>query len=348
MTFCRKGYFDMIAYKKLAAQCAVRVRHTCMLGALLMWSSVFLAALPAQAHARDGAQSAARDLENCSWNRPGADPFMGDVVAAVDRYTDIAAPVREQLKQRMRARQYDEMVVITRDAIRGKQQQYDTRIEQMHFGQGRVCRNVTRAGWSEKMEERGLVYCVQGACILVPTICRNVSRITQASGGAPGGAGAAGPAIPAGAAAPGEARTAGVAPIGAADEGTPVLDNRDAARGGMSIGGALPSTVAFRPPASREPVRLASNTPTYAGSSGGGGGGGGVIIGGSSGGGNGGVQIPQGTDGSSFVEDHPVVTVLPDTGLSTVPAVPEPQTWAMLFAGLALIAGSALRRRKQA
>jgi len=30
------------------------------------------------------------------------------------------------------------------------------------------------------MQERGLVYCDSGQCILVPTVCRNVSRITRA------------------------------------------------------------------------------------------------------------------------------------------------------------------------
>lgn len=331
----------MISYKKLAAHYTARVRHACMLGALLMFSSLLLASLPAAAHAKSASPGAARDLEDCSWNRPGADPFMGDVVAAVDRYTDIAPQVREQIKQRMRARQYDEIVVITRDAIRGKQQQYDARINQMHFGQGRVCRNVTRAGWSEKMEERGLVYCVQGECILVPTICRNVSRISQAGSGAPAGAGAGGtggPAMPVGDAAPGGAAPSGIVTIGGPEEGPPMWDNPDALRGGISIGGALPPTVPYRSSTSYEPVRLASNTPSYSGGGGG-----------SSGGGGGG-YVPRGSDGSSFVEAHPVVptVTLPGTDTSILPAVPEPQTWAMLLAGLALIGYAALRRKKQA
>ena len=339
MVFHRKGNFDMISYKKLAAQYTARFHHACMLGALLMWSSLFLAALPAEAHAK----GVARDLEDCSWNRPGADPFMGDVVAAVDRYTDIAPQVREQLKQRMRARQYDEIVVITRDAIRGKQQHYDARINQMHFGQGRVCRNVTRAGWSEEMEERGLVYCVQGECILVPTICRNVSRISQAGSGAPAGAGGTGgpvgPAGYGGDAAPGGA-SAGIVTIGGPEEGPPMWDNPDALRGGVSIGGALPPAVPYHSSNSYEPVRLAGNTPSYSGGGSGSGGGGG--------GGGGGGYLPRGTDGSSFVEANPVLPVVPGTDPSILPAVPEPQTWAMLLAGLALIGYGALRRKKQA
>ena len=324
----------MISYRKLAVQYTVRFRHACMLGAMLMWSSLFLASLPTEAQARGSMQSAARDLQDCSWNRPGADPFMGDVVAAVDRYTDIAPAVREQLKQRMRARQYDEIVVITRDAIRGKQQ-YNARINQMHFGQGRVCRNVTRAGWSSKMEERGLVYCVQGECILVPTICRNVSRISQAGSGAPAGAGGTGgSAMPGGNAAPGGATSAGVVTIGGPEEGPPMWDNPDALRGGMSTGGALPPTVTYHPSTSYDTVRSASNTP-------------GLYSGGGSGGSGGGGYPPRATDGSSFVDIHPVVPGLPGNNPVILPAVPEPQTWAMLLAGLALIGYSALRRRKQ-
>jgi len=117
-------------------------------------------------------------LPQCSWDRPGVNPFMGDVVAAVDRYRDIPAPVRERLKARMQKRSYDEMVSITRDAIVGKAR-YDAQIRDMHFGQGSVCGTVTRARWTDKMQERGLVYCEDGHCILVPTVCRNVSRITR-------------------------------------------------------------------------------------------------------------------------------------------------------------------------
>lgn len=114
----------------------------------------------------------------CSWDRPGHNPFMGDVVAAIDRYTEIPTPVRMRLKQRMQARQYDDLVDIRRDEIRGRQR-YEPAIRDMHFGLDRVCGQVTRAGWTAQMHERGLVYCESGHCILVPTVCRNVSRIER-------------------------------------------------------------------------------------------------------------------------------------------------------------------------
>lgn len=290
--------------------------NTCMLGAAVIFGMLSLASLPAYAKG----MARADVLDNCSWNRPGVDPFMGDVVAAVDRYTDIAPQVREQLKERMRARQYDEIVVISRDAIRGKGN-YNARISEMHFGPGRVCRNVTRAGWSEQMQERGLVYCVQGQCILVPTICRNVSRITQAPASAPPAAGAA----------PGGAAPGAAAPAAPEAAGVPVLDNPDALRGGSFTGGAMPPEVASIPFLPFDYVRTVSDIGPPAGTGGGGGGGGG--------------GRPPDQGSSIIVPPTVILPTLPPTGPTVLPAVPEPQTWAMLLAGLALTAFAARKRR---
>jgi len=114
----------------------------------------------------------------CAWDRPGHNAFMGDVVAAVDRYIDIPTPVRVRLKERMRIRDYDDLVTIRRDEISGRLD-YLPAIRDMHFGLDKVCRQVTRTRWTDKMQERGLVYCEEGHCILVPTVCRNVSRIAR-------------------------------------------------------------------------------------------------------------------------------------------------------------------------
>ncbi len=113
----------------------------------------------------------------CSWDRPGHNPFMGDVVAAIDRYQDIPVDVRERLKARMAKRDYDDLVSIKRDSIAGRKQ-YGSTISEMHFGTSSVCQTVTRTAWTDAMQERGLVYCEGRECILVPTVCRNVSRIT--------------------------------------------------------------------------------------------------------------------------------------------------------------------------
>ncbi|SEL28642.1 PEP-CTERM protein-sorting domain-containing protein [Roseateles sp. YR242] len=117
-------------------------------------------------------------LPQCSWDRPGVNPFMGDLVAAVDRYKDIPAATRAKLKARMQERRYDEIVDIRRDAIVGRYD-YDAAIRDMHFGTGQVCQTVSRAKWKDTTLERGLVYCEDGQCLLVPTVCRNVSRITR-------------------------------------------------------------------------------------------------------------------------------------------------------------------------
>ena len=117
-------------------------------------------------------------LPACSWDRPGVNPFMGNVVASVDRYADIPSDVRARLKQRMTARRYDEVATISRDAITGKAR-YSPELREMHFGQGTVCRSVSRSGWSAKMVERGLVYCEGEHCLIVPTVCRNLSRVTR-------------------------------------------------------------------------------------------------------------------------------------------------------------------------
>jgi len=114
----------------------------------------------------------------CSWDHPGVNPFMGDVVAAVDRYADIPADVRQRLKARMAKRDYDEIAVITRDGITGRAK-YDPEIREMHFGAGQICKTVTRSRWTADWQERGLVYCEAKHCIIVPTVCRNVSRINR-------------------------------------------------------------------------------------------------------------------------------------------------------------------------
>lgn len=115
-------------------------------------------------------------LPSCSWDRPGADPYMGSVEAAVDRYRDIPMDVRDRLKAKMRVRAYDDIATITRDKILGKRSYSNLR--DMHFGNGRICREVTRTKWLPEALERGLVYCEGEHCLIIPTVCRNVSRVT--------------------------------------------------------------------------------------------------------------------------------------------------------------------------
>lgn len=125
-----------------------------------------------------GTASAQATAATCDWSRPGAMDYRGEVPAAVDSYTDIPAATRARLKARMAARQYDEIVTITRDAVLGTAA-YRPEIRDMHW-RGGLCRGIaSRAGWRPADTERGLVYCEDGHCILVPTVCRNVSRIQR-------------------------------------------------------------------------------------------------------------------------------------------------------------------------
>jgi hypothetical protein len=114
----------------------------------------------------------------CDWNRPGHDPFTGDVPRAVQRYKDIPQPVRDALQKRMATRAYDEIATITRDSITGKHA-YAPELTQMHFGAGKVCDTVSREKWKPAMIERALIYCESGHCVAVPTVCRNVSRVAR-------------------------------------------------------------------------------------------------------------------------------------------------------------------------
>jgi hypothetical protein len=151
------------------------------------------------------ALAAVQTVASCSWNEPGHNPYMGTMSAAVERYTDIPAPVRQKLRERMAVHAYDDLVAIRRDSITGRHR-YAPELKQMHFGAGQVCGRVDRARWSDGALERGLVYCESGHCLVVPTVCRNVSRVQRLpddpkTAGGGGGAGsppllAAGPGTP--------------------------------------------------------------------------------------------------------------------------------------------------------
>jgi hypothetical protein len=131
--------------------------------------------------------AAAAISASCAWDAPRGTHAVTDVAPSslVDNYRDIPAAVRAKLKVRMDARQYDDVAEIRRGAIAGAYAYSDLR--DMHFGAtgGKVCQQVTMTSWTAADVERALVYHEGGYSIAVPTICRNVSRITRGARLAP-------------------------------------------------------------------------------------------------------------------------------------------------------------------
>ena len=111
---------------------------------------------------------------SCSWANPGANRFIGDPVSAIDHYVDIPKEARDALKRRVSNRDYSEIVEIKRDSIGVS---YEPRLYDMHFGSNKLCKEVDRSSWSPKAVERGLVFCEQKHCVILPTVCGNLSRL---------------------------------------------------------------------------------------------------------------------------------------------------------------------------
>lgn len=280
-------------------------------------------------------------LAECSWDRPGHDKYSGDVPTAIDRYPDIPADVRARLRQRMLARDYDDMVSIRRDSIAGKRD-YGSEIRDMHFGAGNVCRTVTRAGWSAQMHERGMVYCDSGHCILVPTVCRNVSRIVRRDGTGP-------VATTPRSAGAGEGESPAEAPgaaLVAAPDGNAVPSGGDGGSGDAVGGGGLNGAGSTFAGQSGSPLTASPWAGPWASASG-------ATIG----------MAHNGRAGPYFETSdgyaqrtfgsEPALPAAPplrpelDAALpGAIPAVPEPQTWALLAGGLALL-GAVKRRRRR-
>ncbi len=253
------------------------------------------------------ASTSTASLPACSWDRPGVNPFTGDLVAAVDRYKDIPPATREKLKARLKQRSYEDIALITRDRIEGKAEYAE--IRDMHFGTGRICRTVTRGKWSNSHQERGLVYCEDGQCLIVPTVCRNLSRVTRLE-----------PRPVAGAAQDDEAVLA-AAPA----EEAPLVFDPPAAGQPAAAPESFAAIAAI--PRLDAPAAVLSLPPMISGS-------GPVVttpVGGVP-------PLPPGT-----LRPDPELPLPIDPGIT--PAVPEPGTWALFGLGLGVLL---LRRRRRA
>lgn len=119
----------------------------------------------------------AASIEVCSWNNPGHNPYRKPPVEALQNY-NLTEDERIQFRIKMGSHDYDDIVVITRDSIKGKDHEYKD-LRNMHFGNSRkVCRKVDRSKWPATQEEIGLVYRVNDVTLVVPTVCNNVSMLT--------------------------------------------------------------------------------------------------------------------------------------------------------------------------
>ncbi len=248
------------------------------------------------------------------------------MVAAVDRYQDIPVAVRETLKKRMAERKYDEIATIKRDSIAGAYRY--TELRDMHFGAGQICRTVTRDRWQDKTQERGLVYCEEGHCIIVPTVCRNVSRVTR---------------VPMQKAQADEPMGPTQEPLGPPTALAGIPQGNNELQFEAPAAGASPSFLSG----------LSGSSP--------------VLPGGSDAGlAGGGADISDPLSGPSWSSSaglplaavvppvfsgSPTDTGVPGTGGGVVPIatpVPEPSTYAMMALGFGLVAWAARRRRQPA
>ena len=127
----------------------------------------------------------------CNWDRPGADAYAGSARAAITAMTNIPAPVRAVLIERAERRSpdYDDVIYIDRDAIRGVHHAYAPEITFMAFGAaGKVCRTVTRSGWADHWAESAMAFCEGAYCIARPSVCNNWSIVTRTEAAAPAAA----------------------------------------------------------------------------------------------------------------------------------------------------------------
>ncbi|MEO6364027.1 MAG: MHFG family PEP-CTERM protein [Caldimonas sp.] len=116
---------------------------------------------------------------DCSWDAPGADRYTGRTDAAIMALAVIPESARRALIAKADRHDFDEVVYIDRDAIRGKAS-YDPEIRYMAFGsRGKVCETVSRAKWAPEQVETAMVYCAESYCVAVPSICGNVFLLTR-------------------------------------------------------------------------------------------------------------------------------------------------------------------------
>jgi hypothetical protein len=115
-------------------------------------------------------------IDNCSWDNPGINPYTGTVVEAVSHY-NLNKEAKEEILLKLSHHSFDDSVIIDKDSIEGSKSY--TNVREMHFGANKICHSVSRTKWKGR-QERGLVYCSGDQCIIIPSVCGNVSRVDRA------------------------------------------------------------------------------------------------------------------------------------------------------------------------
>ena len=117
--------------------------------------------------------------DQCRWDQPGADRYIGTISAAIAAY-GLPLATQSALIAAWESRQFTDHVVIDRTDIRGQTHDYAPVIREMHFGShGRVCESVSRSGWSAEHVETAIVLCAGDECVAIPAVCSNVFRLTR-------------------------------------------------------------------------------------------------------------------------------------------------------------------------
>lgn len=118
-------------------------------------------------------------LDNCDWTNPGLDSFRnggGNLGDAIYRLP-IDIEDKRKLTTLVEKKDYVEMATITQKGIEGFYYKYDN-LRYMAFGRNKICRNV-KMNWEPARVERGLVYCTPKVCVIIPTVCNNISLIDR-------------------------------------------------------------------------------------------------------------------------------------------------------------------------
>lgn len=118
-------------------------------------------------------------IDQCEWDHPGRDIYTGTPRAAIMAMGTIPDSVKQVLISRAERNDYDDIVFIDKDSVRGKYA-YQPEVKFMAFGgRGTICKSVSRNSWSATHVESAMAFCDKGYCVARPSVCNNWSIIER-------------------------------------------------------------------------------------------------------------------------------------------------------------------------